>query len=77
MKYLTILIAALALTLSSCNKENISPNKSNTSIDDTDFDPKSGGSGNNYSSSECDNGGTITDPNNDEDENKKVKKGKK
>lgn len=73
MKYLVLFILALVITLSSCNKKDIQPNSENTSIDHN----SKKGSGSSTDSGNCGGeNGTITDPNNDEDESKKIKKGK-
>lgn len=73
MKYLIILITVLSLTLFSCKKEEIRPNNTNTTLD---HNSKKGDSSNTNSSDCNDDNGSITDPNNDEDESKKIKKEK-
>lgn len=74
MKYLVVFIAFLAFTLFSCNKEEIRPNDTNTTLDHNS--KKGDNTGTNTGDGNGDDGGTITDPNNDEDESKKIKKGK-
>ena len=73
MKYLVLFFLTLVITLSSCNKKDIQPNSEITSID---HNSKKGNGSNNDSGNCGGENGTITDPNNDEDESKKIKKGK-
>lgn len=75
MKFIILLVFVLSFTLFSCKKEEIHPNGTSILLDDSETDAKNGNNSNGIDES-CDDDGTITDPNNDEDETKKIKQGK-
>nr|WP_299207208.1 hypothetical protein [uncultured Brumimicrobium sp.] len=84
-KYIYIFIGFTLFTISSCKKEEIRPNMNNNQLsedfqltkgfgDDNDYTNKSNTRGSFGDGVRSDSTFTITDPNRDEDDDRKIKK---